>query len=252
MKQEELETSLSELKLYVFQKNYSELAKSCLESDLGHVDYLSQLTALELEDRYQKRIQRLLKKSKIPKKKDIQDFDVSRIPGLNQTLIKDFCRGKFIDRGENLLIFGNPGTGKTHLAISLTREWCFAGRKALFLTAAELIQELLKAKSSLRLTDCIQKYSKYEVLVIDDISYVACERQEADLLFHLLSNRYETKSVVITSNLSFGEWGKIFKDEMTTTATIDRLVHHATLVKLDAESYRKASAEKKLKEVKMG
>lgn len=126
------------------------------------------------------------------------------------------------------------------------------GRKALFLTAAELIQELLKAKSSLRLNESIQMFNKNDVLVIDDISYVACERQEADLLFLLLSSRYETKSVVITSNLSFGEWGKIFKDEMTTAATIDRLVHHATLVNLDVESYRKASAEKKLKEVKWG
>lgn len=102
------------------------------------------------------------------------------------------------------------------------------------------------------MNESIQMFNKNDVLVIDDISYVACERQEADLLFLLLSSRYETKSVVITSNLSFGEWGKIFKDEMTTAATIDRLVHHATLVNLDVESYRKASAEKKLKEVKWG
>jgi DNA replication protein DnaC len=146
MTQEELEQSLSELKLYVFQKNYSELAKSSLESDLGHVDYLSQLTALELEERYQKKIQRLLKKSKIPKNKDIQDFDVSRIPGLNQTLIKDFCRGEFIDRRENLLIFGNPGTGKTHLAISLAREWCYAGTEGSVSDGSRADSRALKSK----------------------------------------------------------------------------------------------------------
>ena len=125
----------------------------------------------------------------------------------------------------------------------LTREWCNAGRKVLFKTAAELLQELLKAKASLRSNEYTNKINQYEVLVIDDISYIPCERSEADLLFLLLSSRYENKSIVITSNLAFAKWDSIFKDNMTTAATIDRLVHHSIILKLNAESYRKASAK---------
>ena len=159
--------------------------------------------------------------------------------------------GDFIDRGDNLLIFGNPGTGKTHLSIALTREWCNAGRKALFVTAAELIQELLKAKNSLRWNEYTNKINSNEILVIDDISYTACERHEADLLFLLLSSRYERKTIVITSNLPFANWGKIFKDNMTTAAAIDRLVHHSIILKLNAESYRKETA-KNINQLKEG
>ena len=171
----------------------------------------------------------------------IQALD--KIPGFEQSTVTKLVKGDFIDRAENLLIFGNPGTGKTHLSIALTREWCNAGRKVLFMTAAELLQELLKAKASLRLNEYTNKINQYEVLVIDDISYIPCERNEADLLFLLLSSRYENKSIVITSNLAFAKWDSIFKDNMTTAATIDRLVHHSIILKLNAESYRKEFAK---------
>ena len=201
------------------------------------------LVSMELESRHHRRIKRLLKQANIPRVKEINDFQVSKIPGLEQSTVTKLAKGDFIDRAENLLIFGNPGTGKTHLSIALTREWCNAGRKVLFKTAAELLQELLKAKASLRSNEYTNKINQYEVLVIDDISYIPCERSEADLLFLLLSSRYENKSIVITSNLAFAKWDSIFKDNMTTAATIDRLVHHSIILKLNAESYRKASAK---------
>ncbi len=148
-----------------------------------------------------------------------------------------------MDNYENILIFGNPGTGKTHLCIAFAQEWCPLGRKVLFFTAANLVQQLLQAKQTLQLEQLIKKLDRYEVLIIDDISYVPFERHETDVLFTLLSARYETRSVVITSNQPFAKWNTIFKDEMTTSAAIDRLVHHSTILELNTESYRVHSAQ---------
>ena len=249
MQIDELGVSLKDLRLVEFAEQYSSVAKRCEDEQLSHIDYLKALVEIEIESRYHKRIKNLLKKSKIPRAKDIKDFDVTRIPDLTQGTIKDLVKGSFIDRHENLLIFGNPGTGKTHLAIALTQEWCYSGRKVLFTTAAELIQASLKAKENLCWNEYIQRINKNDVLVIDDISYIPCDRKETDLLFLLLSSRYENKTVVITSNLSFSKWGEVFKDEMTTAAAIDRLVHHSVILKLNTESYRKETAKKQLENI---
>jgi DNA replication protein DnaC len=243
MKIDELALSLRALKLYEFERRYKEVADRSMAESLSHVEYLKLLTDIELEARHHKKIARLLKTSRIPRKKDIKDFEVTRIPDLHASTIKELAKGDFIDRQENLLIFGNPGTGKTHLAIALTHEWCNMGRKVLFTTAAELMQNLLKAKEGTSWNEYIQQINKNDVLVIDDISYVPCDRKETDLLFLLLASRYENKSVVITSNLAFSQWGTIFKDEMTTAAAVDRLVHHATVLPLNAQSYRKEKAK---------
>ncbi len=170
---------------------------------------------------------------------------MARIRGLSPALIQRLATGDFIDLHENLLIFGNPGTGKTHLSIALAREWCCLGRRVLFMTASELVQELKVAQSTLKLHLMIKRLDKFEILVIDDISYVPLERDETDVLFQLLSARYEMRSVVITSNLPFGKWGSIFKDDMTTAAAIDRLVHHSEILELNAESYRIQAAKNK-------
>jgi DNA replication protein DnaC len=145
-----------------------------------------------------------------------------------------------------LLIFGIPGAGKTHLSASLAREWCLRGRRVLYTTAAMLVQELLVAKRDLQLNQLIKKLDGYEAVVIDDISYVPYTRDETDVLFVLLAARYETRSVVITSNLVFSDWGNIFKDALTTRAAIDRLVHHATILEL-TESYRQQEAKTRKK-----
>jgi len=133
------------------------------------------------------------------------------------------------------------------LAIALAQEWCLQGRRVYFSSAAQLIQELLKAKAELQLNKLLKKFSKIDMLIIDDISYTACDREEADVLFALLATRYEMSSTMVTSNLPFGQWNAIFKDEMTTTAAVDRLVHHATILELNVESYRIASANTKKK-----
>ena len=158
-------------------------------------------------------------------------------------MVKNIQTGDFIDKCENILIFGNPGTGKTHIAIALAQEWCVQARKCFFTTAANLVQQLLAAKSKLLMNNLIKRLDKFEVLIIDDISYIPYSKEESDLLFVLLAERYEQRSVVITSNLVFSKWNVIFKDEMTTAAAIDRLVHHSTIIELNAESYRMKSAK---------
>ena len=150
-------------------------------------------------------------------------------------------------QAENLLIFGNPGTGKSHLSTALAREWCLQGRHIYFATAAALVQDLLLAKRDLRLNPLLKKLDKFEAIVIDDISYIPQDRDETDVLFLLIAERYEQRSLVVTSNLPFSEWGHIFKDQVTTTAAIDRLIHHASILELNGDSYHSTEAAKRKK-----
>lgn len=238
------------LGLKAVSEHFQKLGEEAERDGITHIDYLRQLLQLEYERRHKVRIDRFLKQADIPRNKLLREFDVSRIDGLSSSLVNRLADGEFIDRCENILIFGNPGAGKSHLSIGFAREWCLKGRKVLYKTAAKLVEELVIAKQALELNSFIKKLDRFEVLIIDDISYVPCDRQETDALFVLLSERYEQRSIVVTSNLVFSQWNKIFKDEMTTTAAIDRLVHHATILELNvSESYRTAYAKSKNKKL---
>ena len=238
-----LSVRLESLNLLAMLSVYQDLALKIANAKQSPIDYLEELTRIELEQRNQKHIQYLLKSAKLPRDKLLIDFDITRIHTLTTGLIQNLSSGDFIDRQENLLIFGNPGTGKSHLSIALTREWCLQGRKCLYITAASLVQDLLVAKNNMALSKLIKKLDQFEVLIIDDISYIPYERAESDVLFQLLASRYEMRSTVITSNLPFSKWQTLFKDEMTTAAVIDRLVHHSIILELNTESYRMAEAK---------
>ncbi len=248
---EHLKSLLKSLCLPCFVDHYESQAEHAEKEKIDHMGYLYALAKIEHERRCQLRVNRLIKQAKLPRDKRLSDFEVARIAGLSPSLIARLTEGEFIDRCENILIFGNPGSGKTHLSIGLAHEWCLKGRRILYITAAALIQELLRAKKNLELDLFIKKLDRFEVLVIDDISYVPCDRGETDALFMLLAARYEQRSLVITSNLVFSQWHQIFKDEMTTAAAIDRLVHHAIVLELNAPSFRMSQAKKKKGEDKV-
>ena len=238
-----LDTMLESLKLVAIRSTYQQIAKKAIKQKLSFEGYLEELIKVELEHKHNKTIEQLLKIAKLPRDKLLIDFDITRIPTLHPGVLNNLKQGEFINHYENLLIFGNPGTGKSHLSIALTREWCLQGRRCLYLSAANLVQQLLYAKGRLGLNNLIKKFDRFEVLVIDDISYIPYSKDESDVLFVLLAERYEQRSIVITSNLAFSRWNQIFKDEMTTAAAIDRLVHHSTILELNTESYRIKTAK---------
>jgi DNA replication protein DnaC len=243
---DQLEALLRSLNLKSFVRNYKDFAEKSHKQKLGHIAYLQELVKAESSERQTRKVERLINDAKLPKGKTLDGFDLSAQPSLSPGRLKELAQGDFLDLCENLLIFGIPGGGKTHLSASLAREWCLRGRKVLYTTAAMLVQDLLVAKRDLKLNQMIKKLDGYEAIVIDDISYVPYNRDETDVLFVLLAARYETRSVVITSNLIFSDWGNIFKDAMTTRAAIDRLIHHATILEL-TESYRQKEAKSRKK-----
>ncbi len=246
-RQAELEAMLYSFHLPSFNKNYQQYAREAEKERLDHVEYLYQLSRLETEERYNRKTERLIKQAKLPRGKTLEKFDLSMFTGISQSQINQLAEGPGLDVAENVLIFGNPGTGKTHLASALGREWCLRGRRVFFSSASALVQNLLAAKRDLKLNQMLKKLDKFDAVIIDDISYIPQDRDETDVLFVLLAERYERRSLVVTSNLPFSQWDKVFKDAVTTAAAVDRLVHYSVVLELNGASYRAETAKKRSK-----
>jgi DNA replication protein DnaC len=212
--------------------------------------FLGELLEQEMEGRHQRRIERLQDAAHLPVEKTLAAFDQERIPLRMRRLLPQLCRGDFVDRAENLLVFGLPGRGKTHFAAAVGHELINIGHSVFFTPTYRLVDALLRAKRDLLLEHELRRLDRFEVLILDDIGYVQQSRDEMEVLFTLLAERYERRSVVITSNLVFSQWDQIFKDPMTTAAAIDRVVHHSIIIEFGKEisSHRADEAAKRFQE----
>jgi len=241
---EQLTAHLKDLHLPTIRHCYEEEAERARSESLSHERYLLELVSQERAVRRQNRVNRLLRQSKLPLEKSLESFDRKRLPRKVDAHVKVLLEGSFLARAENVLAFGNPGSGKTHLLCAIAQELVHQGHKVLYTPCSHLIQQLLVAKKDLELPKALKKLSTYDALVIDDIGYVQQDREEMEVLFTLLADRYERGSVMITSNLPFSKWERIFKDPMTTAAAIDRLVHHSVILELNLLSYRLEQSKK--------
>lgn len=239
-----LET-LKELHLPTVRACYEEEAARCRREALSHEEYLFEVMSAEREERRERRIARFLRESRLPLEKTLESFEMKRLPSGLSGQVRTLLEGTFLERRENVLAFGNPGSGKTHLLCAIGRELIHRGYRIYFSPCSLLVQELLVAKRDLKLSRLLKRLSRYAAIIIDDIGYVQQSRDEMEVLFTLLAERYERGSVMITSNLPFSKWEAIFKDPMTTAAAVDRLVHHSVILELNLPSYRLDASQKK-------
>jgi len=241
-----LEYCLRQLYLSTIRSCYQEEANLARQESLSHEAYLHELVVRECEERRHKRISRFLRESRLPLEKSMEAFDKSLLPARISGLVNTLLDGSFIERCENILAFGNPGSGKTHLLCAIAQELINRDKRIFFTPCSLLVQELLVAKRDLVLPKTLKKLANYDALLIDDIGYVQQSREEMEVLFTLLAYCYERSSVMLTSNLPFSQWEKIFKDPMTTAAAIDRLVHHSVILELNLDSYRLKKAKQNM------
>jgi DNA replication protein DnaC len=244
----ELVSYLTELKMHTVLEQFERIHEQASQEEWSYEQFLLELLSREHESREKNRIDRALRSSCLNTSKTFEALERKRFTKKINTQIDMLLDTSFLDRSENVLLFGNPGSGKTHLACALGYHLIYQQRKVIFKSCSLLLQELLIAKRDLMLPAYLKKLLKYDALIIDDIGYVQQSRDEMELLFTLLAAFYENRSVIITSNLPFSGWEKLFKDPMTTAAAIDRLVHHSIIIELNLNSYRLNTANTRKKE----
>ncbi|NBC18546.1 MAG: ATP-binding protein [Bacteroidetes bacterium] len=243
--QDSLLLMLRTLKLPSFAACYEEVAAQGERQGWTFSRFLHHLCELEAADRQERRIARLLKQSALPPDKTLATLNTKKLPAKVARMLPSLCEGDFLGRAENILAFGLPGRGKTHLVCGIGHELVRRGHRVLFIPTYRLVQRLLIAKRELTLERELQRLDRFEAVILDDIGYVQQDRDEMEVLFTFLAQRYERRSVIITSNLVFSQWDRIFKDAMTTAAAIDRLVHHSMIIEMTGPSIRGEQAKSK-------
>jgi DNA replication protein DnaC len=238
---------LKQLRLTSFSRHWEALLEQATQRGWNGAQYLTALCEQELADRHSRRIGRYAKESQLPLGKTLSSFDFTQVPELKAEQIEIFTTGTdWVHQARNLLLFGASGVGKTHLAAAIGHGLTEQGIRVRHYTTTALVQSLQQAREQLQLEDALQKLDKYRVLILDDFGYVKKSDQETYVLFELIAHRYETGSLIITSNQPFSQWDNIFPDEMMTVAAIDRLVHHANLIEVRSDSYRRKAAMRQM------
>ena len=229
---------LKSLRLPTVLREYGKLAKQAAAEGLDHVQFLARLIELEMIDRERRMIERRIKAAKFPAVKSLDSFDFKAIPALNKMQVLELARCEWVDRRENVIALGPSGTGKTHIALGLGLSACQKGLSVGFVTAAALVHELMEARDERRLLRLQKQMVSHKLLIIDELGFVPLSKTGAELLFELISQRYERGSTLITSNLPFDEWTETFGSERLTGALLDRLTHHVNILEMNGESYR--------------
>ena len=229
---------LKSLRLPTVLREYGKLAKQAAAEGLDHVQFLARLIELEMIDRERRMIERRIKTAKFPAVKSLDSFDFKAIPALNKMQVLELARCEWVERRENVIALGPSGTGKTHIALGLGLSACQKGLSVGFVTAAALVHELMEARDEHRLLRLQKQMVSHKLLIIDELGFVPLSKTGAELLFELISQRYERGATLITSNLPFDEWTDTFGSERLTGALLDRLTHHVNILEMNGESYR--------------
>jgi DNA replication protein DnaC len=240
-----LEHHLKLLRLPTFLREYDKIARQCAQESVDYPRFLLRLTELELLDRERRATERRIHQARFPVVKSLDSFEFLALPALNKTLVLELARCEFLSRRENVLLLGNSGTGKTHLALALGLAACQRGHRVRFTTAAALVHELMEARDEKRLLRLQKLLASSELLIVDELGFVPLSKIGAELLFEVFSQRYELGSTLVTSNLPFQEWTEVLGSERLTGALLDRLTHHVHILEMNGESYRLKQSKRK-------
>ena len=242
-----LEHHLKQLKLPTMLREYTSVAATCGRENQAFETFLLRLCERELVDRQQRATERRIKAAKFPTLKTIEGFDFSAQPSINEALVRELLIGEFIDRRENVLLIGNSGTGKTHLATALGLGACHEGRKVRFFGVIGLVTQLLEAREDRRLERLLKQLSRQDLLILDELGYVPFTKAGAELLFEVVSRAYERQSLIVTTNLPFEQWAEVCGSERLTGAMLDRLTHRVHIVEANGESYRLRDSQQRMR-----
>jgi len=238
-----LNLSLNELRLPAIKVLWPQFAEQSDKQGWPAARFLATIAEHEIAERGRRRIERHLVEARLPAGKTLDNFDFEAVPMISKAQVTALAAGDgWLGKGANLLLFGPPGAGKSHLAAAIGLALIENGWRVLFTRTTDLVQKLQVARRELNLEAAISRLDRFDLMILDDLAYVTKDQAETSVLFELISARYERRSMLITANQPFGEWGKVFPDPAMTLAAIDRLVHHATILEMNVESYRRRTA----------
>jgi len=237
-----LPAMLTTLRLPSFQRHWAALAQRADTEGWHAARFLAALAELELAERDARRIQRHLHQSRLPGGKTLATLDFKALPGVPRARVEALAAGDWVETGANLIAIGNSGAGKTHVLCGVGHALVEAGKRVLYSSTTDIVQKLQAARRDLALEAALAKLDKFDLIILDDITYAQKDQAESSVLFELIARRYETRSIAIAANQPFSAWGRIFPDQAVTVAAIDRLVHHATILEMNGDSYRRRAA----------